>query len=61
MRSKDAYEQHAPRGTDRTLTTAACPAMAQSDEFNGTSIDMNRWTLVDPVGGVTLSAAAARR
>ena len=50
-KSKDA-SNNSPPSTDRTLTTAACPTMAQSDEFNGASIDMNRWTLVDPVGGV---------
>ena len=47
-------EQQRRRRTDRTLTTAACPVDMQSDEFNGASVDMNRWTLVDPVGGVTV-------
>jgi LmbE family N-acetylglucosaminyl deacetylase/regulation of enolase protein 1 (concanavalin A-like superfamily) len=59
VQSKDASNNTAT-GPDRTLTTAACPPMTQSDEFNGASIDMNRWSLVNPVGGVSLSAVGGQ-
>ena len=54
VKSKDASNNTAT-STDRTLTTAACPTAMQSDEFNAASVDMNRWTLVDPGGGATVS------
>jgi len=39
---------------DAAFTTAACPTAMQSDEFDGASVDMSRWTLVDPGGGATV-------
>jgi LmbE family N-acetylglucosaminyl deacetylase/regulation of enolase protein 1 (concanavalin A-like superfamily) len=54
VKSKDASNNTAT-STDRTLTTAACPTAMQSDEFNAASVDMSRWTLVDPGGGATVS------
>ena len=53
VKSKDA-SNNAATSTDRTLTTAACPTAMQSDEFNTASVDLNRWTLVDPGGGATV-------
>jgi LmbE family N-acetylglucosaminyl deacetylase/regulation of enolase protein 1 (concanavalin A-like superfamily) len=53
VKSKDASNNTAT-STDRTLTTAACPTAMQSDEFNTASVDLNRWTLVDPGGGATV-------
>jgi LmbE family N-acetylglucosaminyl deacetylase/regulation of enolase protein 1 (concanavalin A-like superfamily) len=53
VKSTDA-SNNTRTGPDRTFTTAACPTAMESDEFNGPAVDMNRWTLVDPGGGVTV-------
>jgi LmbE family N-acetylglucosaminyl deacetylase/regulation of enolase protein 1 (concanavalin A-like superfamily) len=53
VKSADASNNTAT-STDRTLTTAACPVAMESDEFNAASVDMSRWTLVDPGGGATV-------
>ena len=47
-------------GADGTFTTAGCPGVPQSDEFNGTAIDLVRWTLVDPAGGAVVGAAGGQ-
>jgi LmbE family N-acetylglucosaminyl deacetylase/regulation of enolase protein 1 (concanavalin A-like superfamily) len=59
VRSKDAGNNEAVSG-DFTFTTLACPGLPQNDEFNGATIDLNRWTLVDPVGDATLSATGTQ-
>lgn len=40
-----------PRGVVATFTSNSTPAALESDDFNSCTLDMDRWTLIDPLGG----------
>jgi LmbE family N-acetylglucosaminyl deacetylase/regulation of enolase protein 1 (concanavalin A-like superfamily) len=53
VRSRDAAGNEAV-SPDQTFTTATCPSVISSDEFNG-PLDSGVWTYVNPVGDATLT------
>lgn len=40
-----------PRQVVATFASNSSPAILESDDFNSCTLDMNRWTLIDPLGG----------
>jgi len=59
VRARDAAgnESGSP---DNTVSTSACPQHVQSDEFNGTGVDTDKWTFVDPIGDSALQVTSGR-
>ena len=46
--------------TDRTFTTAACPSVISSDEFNSGTLNTSLWTFVDPIGDASLALTGSK-
>jgi regulation of enolase protein 1 (concanavalin A-like superfamily) len=59
IRSRDAAGNEAS-STDFAFTTAACPTNIASDEFNSSSVDMNLWSFVDPIGDSALGSSGTQ-
>jgi LmbE family N-acetylglucosaminyl deacetylase len=57
-RSRDAAGNQAA-SPDQTFTTAPCPSVIASDEFNG-AFDSSVWTYVNPIGDATLTMTGSQ-